>query len=166
MFWKPPPPIAASPEIRRAEKRDVARLVELWMALMAVHEKADSRFEVVDATPQIMSQRFHYLMHDRDALVLVSTDGDEVVGFIVGNIDVNLPFFKGTLIGFVADLFVDPDYRRTGRARRMVEALRGWFLARRVSSIQLHAAACNPSAHDFWAQMGFRDYLVRMLADV
>ena len=154
------------PGVRRAERRDLGAIVELWLRLMQLHREVDRRFELVANASQVMTQRFQGLLNDPDALILVSHEDGQIVGFLVGQIDVNLPFFPGATMGFVSDLYVVDGYRREGRGERMVEVLRSWFRMRGVSSIQLHAAACNPVAHEFWKKMGFEDYLMRMWSDV
>jgi GNAT superfamily N-acetyltransferase len=84
----------------------------------------------------------------------------------VGHVDANLPFLDGPVIGFISDVYVEDAHRKQGRATRLYAALCQWFRSRRVSSIQLHAAALNPESHAFWSRLGFHDYLVRMWADV
>jgi len=145
---------------------DVARLVELWTRLMNGHAEMDPRFALTPDAPQQMSRRFQSLLQDRDALILVSETAGDVVGFGVGHLDANLSFFRGPIIGFISDVYVLEEYRRQGRAARLVNTLRGWFIQNRASSIQLHAAACNPGAHAFWRSMGFTDFLIRMWLDL
>jgi GNAT superfamily N-acetyltransferase len=156
----------SDPSIRRGERRDVARLVGLWLQLMDYHRARDARFAIVPDADRIMDRRFRRILSDSDSRLLVSEAGDRIVGFVVGHIDLNVPVFPGRTIGFIADLFVEEDFRRQGRARGLVNVLMEWFRSRKVTSIQLHAASCNPGAHEFWQQVGFKDFLIRMSADV
>ena len=149
-------------DVRQAHRADIPRVVELWELLMAVHQEVDDRFAMADDAAVIMTRRFHALLHDRDARLLVSVANGTIVGFTLGHVDFNLPFLVGSTIGFISDLYVDESHRHQGRAVRLVEALRSWFRARGVSSIQLHAASCNPESYQFWSRLGFHDFLVRM----
>lgn len=159
------PDLTPGGEIRKAQRADVPRLVELWTDLMQIHADRDPRFALSDNATSVMIRRFHYLIQDRDALLLLSIEQDQVVGFAVGHIDQNLPFFKGEALGFVSDVYILPSHRRQGRARRLYLALQDWFRSRRVSSIQLHVAPFNPEAQAFWQSLGFREFLVRMCAE-
>ena len=152
-------------EIRRAGRTDLNRLTELWLALMADHAALDERFRVRADGGRLMRNRFQLLLNDANCRILVSRSEGDVVGFAVGHVDANVPFLPGPSIGFISDVYIAPEFRMQGRPKRLVHTLRNWFVQRDVSSIQLHAAACNPQSQEFWRRIGFRDYLIRMWLD-
>lgn len=166
LFRRSVPDLPRGGEVRRADRRDVGRLVELWLELMNLHAAVDSRFVVREDAGRTMARRFSELLTDPDTIILVSQSDGEMVGFAVAHIDINLPFLPGTTVGFISDIYVLDAYRRQGRAARLVAAMRDWFKSRKVTVIQLHAASCNPAAQQFWERMGFSDYLVRMWGEV
>ena len=76
--------------------------------------------------------------------VAVGAD-DEILGFIT-----TLPLDAGALE--IEDLFVDPDWMRTGVARRLVEDLVATASRNGVRRIEVTA---NPHANAFYRHVGF-----------
>lgn len=59
--------------------------------------------------------------------------------------------------GFVYDLWVAPEARRHGIARRLMEAAEAWCRRQGYRRLRLETAAANAGARAFYAAIGFRE---------
>ena len=68
--------------------------------------------------------------------------------------------------GFLADIYVEEEYRHAGVGRALVDALAEWFGERGLRYFEWHVAARNTDGMQFWKALGGRDVMIRMRADV
>lgn len=71
--------------------------------------------------------------------------------------DEEMPF-----IGFIHDVYVEPEFRGSGLARRIVEALERDFAEQGIGYVELHVLSGNPRGKRFWEAGGYRDVLQAM----
>ena len=87
----------------------------------------------------------------------------EVVGYVLGAVvDLHPDLFQHVESGYIADIYVDPAYRRRGIARMLLDAIRGWLAEQGVQHIEWQVAATNPAGTAFWEAVGGRPVMVRM----
>ncbi len=90
-----------------------------------------------------------------------------VIGYVLGVVvDLAPEMFEQEPSGFLADIFVEEDYRHAGVGRALVEALSDWFSRRDLRYFEWHVAARNADGLRFWQALGGRDVMVRMRAEV
>ena len=126
---------AASIEIRACRVEDVEAVLALWRRADAVPRPTD------DLDGLVLR-----LERDRE-LFLLAWDGERLVGSLMGGWD----GWRGQMYR----LAVDPDYRRRGVARRLVEAVEDRLRelgARRVTSLVFRD---EEGAADFWRSVGY-----------
>lgn len=161
--------------IRQATARDIDAIAHLWEALVKHHQALDA--ELPGATPQgavRYGRRIIDRLDDPTARVLVaeapSPDGTgraHVVGYVLGlKVDLVPEMFAQQSGGFLADIFVAPDYRRKGVGRALVDGLTEWFRAEGLGYFEWHVAARNPEAVAFWRAIGGREVMLRMRANL
>jgi ribosomal protein S18 acetylase RimI-like enzyme len=162
-------------QVRQATVRDIDAIARLWEALVKHHQTLDA--ELPGATPQgalRYGRRIIDRLDDPTARVLVaeapSPDGTgraQVVGYVLGLVvDLVPEMFAQEPGGFLADIFVAPDYRRQGVGRSLVDALIEWFRDEGLHYFEWHVAARNPEAVAFWRAMGGREVMLRMRANL
>ncbi len=126
---------AAPIEIRACRAEDVEAVLALWRRAEAVPRPTDD--------PDGLRRRL-----ERDPeLFLLAWDGRRLVGSLMGGWD----GWRGQMYR----LAVDPDYRRHGVARRLVEAVEARLRelgARRVTSLVFRD---EEGAADFWQSVGY-----------
>lgn len=150
--------------IRLVEPRDEAAIARLWQALSDYHVQIDSRLPVpVSGAARSYASRLLETRDDPFTRTYVAETGGQVVGYILGAvIDLQADLFEYVDTGFIADVFVDPAYRRQGIARRLVETVTDWFAAQGVRHVEWQVAAANVEAIKFWTAVGGQPLTIRM----
>lgn len=124
--------------IRRAKPEDVDTIAHLWEALVAYHGDLDP--SLPPSAPQ-GARRYARRLLDRiddpmSRLFVSEVDG-KVVGYVLGVIVELAPeMFQQEASGFLADLFVEEGYRRSGLGR-------GWWWSWRRGSARRAWATSN-----------------------
>ena len=65
------------------------------------------------------------------------------------------PLLDPPRYGYVASVYVQPEQRRRGVLRALMDAAVAWSRARGLDELRLHAAADNADANAAWQAMGF-----------
>lgn len=93
-----------------------------------------------------------------DGRFLIAHDQGEIVA-TVGYLPYDQRFpqfdYSGSCVVEVVRLFVRPDYRRTGLATTICDALRGCAYEQGVDVLYLHTHPFLPGAIGFWQRQGF-----------
>ena len=145
--------------VRPATRADLEAIGDLWVELISFHAALDGRFAIPP------NGRKHYIRYALDAIrdpqfhVLVAVAGENVIGYVLGYVANNLPFFPNLRYAFLSDISVSATSRRRGVGKLLVAALREWFYLRGMRSVQLNAAYHNPVSQAFWRQQGCTDYI-------
>ena len=154
--------------IRPVIPSDAPAIAQLWESLVVYHQKLD------DALPGAApngsgryTKRLLQHLDDQYTRAFVAEDDGKIVGFILGMVVDLLPdIFAQEPGGFLADIYVDTDYRRSGIGRSLVESLMQWFREHDVTHFDWHVAAHNADALAFWHSIGGREVMIRMRASL
>ena len=111
--------------------------IDAWLAWLAPRSVSSGRFDEADSSARRL---------DADNVVVTVTVGNEIVG-AARAVSTN------GLTGLF-DITVDPEHRRRGHARSMIDRLRGWA-AQRNEQVYLQVAAVNCPAITLYESMGF-----------
>ena len=154
--------------VRRAEARDVLALGELGASLMRTHYAFDAlRFlEPGQGAEGGYAQFLRSQLDEDDAIVLVAAQRDRIVGYVYGAIE---PLSWKDLrdeCGYIHDLLVLPEARRTGVGDALLEAAIDWLREQRMPRVVLSTAAQNESAQRLFERRGFRSTMVEMTLEL
>lgn len=154
--------------IRRASTADETAIARLWQALSDEHVRLDVRLPVpVAGAAHHYAARLVETLDDPMTRTFVAEAGGRVVAYILGAvIDLQPDLFEYVETGFIADVYVEPGYRRQGIARALVQTLNDWFAAQGVRHTEWQVAAANPAAVHFWEAVGGRPVTVRMRVEL
>jgi ribosomal protein S18 acetylase RimI-like enzyme len=94
-------------------------------------------------------------------VIYSARDASGLVGAAVATIQDNGPLLDPEKIGYVAMFVVLPQYRRQGIGESLWDALRGWFVSKGVTEVQLYTHPGNGAAQSFWEHYGFDVMLER-----
>lgn len=144
----------------------MSSIVTLWKELMAFHLQYDERFQFLPNADRAFERHIISSMRSRGVHILVAESGDEIVGYIMGEIHSRQPIFPIGEYGFISDISVHEAWRRQGIGRSMVEGLMEWFHKCHVTAVELFAANRNPISGSFWRAMGFTDFLLLLRRDI
>jgi len=150
--------------IRLVEPRDQEAIARMWEALSAYHTRLDSRMPRAAAgAPAAYASRLIEVRSDAETRAFVAEVEGAVVGYVLGAVvDLTPDLFEHEDVGFIADIYVEPDYRRRGIARQLFNAICDWFAAQGVRHVEWQVAVANAEARRFWEAVGGRGLTMRM----
>ena len=111
--------------------------IDAWLDWLASRAASSGRFDEAAASARRL---------DADNVVVTSTAGGGIIGAARA-------VSTGGLTGLFA-IMVDPEHRRRGHARSMIDRLRGWA-AERNQEVYLQVAVVNRPAITLYESMGF-----------
>lgn len=151
---------------RAARRGDVEAILPLWREMMDYHARLDPRFQPAPQAEKHWREALSRWLKDDDYSIFVAEAEGRLVGYIIGTIKSSPPVLEPPQFGFISDICVAPEWRRTGVGRSLYETLKGWFRERGLNVMQLNVAQRNRLSQAFWEEMGFEGYLVYMWKEV
>jgi ribosomal protein S18 acetylase RimI-like enzyme len=98
---------------------------------------------------------------------LIFPEGDEkACGYVLASFHYEAPLFVQNRFGYIADLWVDTEYRGQSAAELLLAAAYGWFRQQGVKRVQLEVDVHNDRAVHFWHKQGFKDFQTVMRRDI
>jgi len=152
----------SSIEVRRAQARDMAFVVELWRQLAEELAGRDDRYSLRQDAEILWAKWAGQRLRDEDSLMLVAETGGDYVGYLLAHVDDSQPIFKMRRHATVTDVFVVKEQRRKGLGKRLVDEALAFFKERGVSHARANVLLKNEGAKAFMEKMGFGDFLARM----
>jgi ribosomal protein S18 acetylase RimI-like enzyme len=156
------------PLIRRATRKDLPHIGRLGALLVEVHHAFDSR-RFLPATSRTKDAYAAYLGSQLDApgaAVFVAEENGDVIGYAyVAAESYDYMALRGPA-GVLHDIIVDPERRRSGVGKRLLEAALGFVLERGLNQLVLATAERNEAAQKFFASVGFRPTMIEMTRDL
>lgn len=157
--------------IRAATAEDVPEVLPMVRSLCDLHARADpDRFAV---RPDVIDRYAKWLPEravDARSVFLVAEEegaaGDargSLVAFLVGTIEPEVPIFWIPECGWIHDVWVEPEFRGAGLARRLVAGACDRFRELGVKQVRLHTGMFNEAARQVFGKAGFRACVVEML---
>lgn len=88
----------------------------------------------------------------------MAEDNGRLLGQILGELREPAPVFQPATYGYVTDIVVDPEARRTGIGRALFGALRDWMVERGADYLRLQVLEKNKASQAFWRALGCTDH--------
>lgn len=158
--------------IRPASTDDIDQVIPLVAKVCAFHAARDpQRYGFVENVQRMYRGWLIRRTADDQSVFLVAerpaspTGPAQIVGFLVADTERDLPIYRTGRIGFIHDLWVEPDYRNEGLGRRLVMQAIEQFRELGVDQIRLDVLIHNPAARELFEACGFRSSTVQMLYD-
>jgi GNAT superfamily N-acetyltransferase len=154
--------------IRRAERRDAEALGMLGAALMRTHYAFDRRrfLEPGEGAEEGYSQFLVSQLRDRRSVVLVAERDGSIVGYVFAAIE---PLSWKDLrdeCGFIHDLLVSDEARRSGVGEALLNAAIAWLRDQNMPRVVLATAAQNDNARRLFERRGFRATMIEMTLEL
>ncbi|MBJ6362616.1 GNAT family N-acetyltransferase [Paenibacillus sp. GCM10012307] len=146
---------------RRAEEKDIERLIELRKHLLSGgdgHYAAQSPEEEL-AWQDSYRRWLHKNLRDNPTVLIAAASSDAADGIVacaIGVIDERAPM-KGILngrSGWIQTVVVDPKWRRQGIAEQVMDYLLSWFREQEVGKIVLQTTIV---AKSLYGKLGFEE---------
>ena len=133
--------MSIEPELRRAEIGDEANLRSLVQEFVASFE----------LEPESYKSSFHQLVRNESAFVMVAESDGQLVGYILGFI--HDTFYANGPVGWVEEIMVHSEYRRTGLGGRLMDSFESWCKSRGA----ILSALATRRASKFYEAIGYEE---------
>ena len=143
--------------VRRAEPRDIPRLLELLLQVNMVHHEGRPDLFRGPTTKYSEAELAALLDDDRKPVFVCSDETDRVLGHCFCQL---LGFPQGHRLMepvqtlYVDDICVDESARGRGVGRALYEFILGFAREQGCYNVQLTVWSCNPGAQRFYEAMG------------
>ncbi len=97
-------------------------------------------------------QQIAYLLTDYNTIALTARVNDEIVGFVIGQIDI----VKNTPFGHVITVNTVPAYRRRGIARKLLREIESLFRKKGIKECRLEVREDNTAAAKLYQKLGYK----------
>lgn len=154
--------------IRRAERRDLEALGHLGAMLMRTHYAFDPhRFLPPGGSAESGYAWFlGTVMEEPNGCVLVADDEGEIAGYVYAALEpLSWKELRGPA-GFVHDIAVREEARRSGVAALLLESAIAWLREHGAPRVLLWTASPNEAAQSLFRRFGFRDTMVEMTLEL
>ena len=140
-------------EVRKAQKNDINRLLDLWEERQILLHQADHRFANYVTDRNVLQTALLRNM-DQDAnSVLIAVHDDQQVGFIIGEITSDRD-------GKIIVMALDAHKYHAGVGRQLYHAIRAYFESAGVSFIVAMVPRFHAVEQAFWRSMGGQEFIV------
>ena len=160
--------VAMAITIRRAERSDRDALGRLGAMLMRTHYAFDpQRFlPPGDSVESGYGSFLGSVLESPDGCIFVAEEANEVVGYVYAALEaMSWKELRGPA-GFIHDLAVHEEARRSGTATELMRAATDWLRERGAPRVILWTAAPNEGAQRLFREIGFRDTMVEMTMEL
>ena len=153
--------------IRPAEPRDLPAIAQLAGRLVRQHHELDAqRFMLVPNVETGYASFFSQELTNPDTIILGAESAGEIVGYAYARLEPRDWNALRDSCGALHDIYVSDAARRSGVARRLVEAVRTRLRDLGAPRLVLHTASKNASARAFFAALGFRETMVELTGEL
>ncbi|HOX10746.1 MAG TPA: GNAT family N-acetyltransferase [Candidatus Moranbacteria bacterium] len=153
-------------EIRKANKKDIEKIVELNAQLFNYHAKIDKYYKSDKEGINSFKKHLKEIISKRNYRIIVAEDKGKTVGFLVGRVDKPRPYAKPKKIGMLSTAFVCKNCRRSGIGKLMFNDFLEWCRKNKVKNIELSVDSRNEIGNGAWKKFGFKDFMKRMRLDL
>ncbi len=147
--------------IRQATKKDIPAVAALAASMIDFHHILDTRYRASTAYDDLRAMVTEWLA-DHSLMLLVAEDAGALIGYMRIGEESAPAYLAPECIGIIYDIFIEPQIRKRGVARALVDEANAWFMARGIQCIELSVDTRNATGLAFWEKLGFSGYRLRM----
>jgi GNAT superfamily N-acetyltransferase len=148
--------------VRSGTLDDLPRIESMWVALYNNQREQRMLVEVppngFESWSSSMSVAF-----DRFTSLFIAEYEGELIGFLAGRIRVMPPYFGGKAVGFLSEIFILPQHRKRGIARRLMLAGLEWCKTQQVNRVEAQVLMDNKASRGMCADLGAVEELVQVV---
>ena len=147
--------------IRESDKKDMPEILALMKELINEHHRLDPYYKEFSRYRGLKSYILDSIKNV-NWISLVAVEGEEIVGYFIGEI-AEAPFYSSEKwVGVVADTAVKKELRRKGILKALFKEAMQRFQKQGVNYIELSVDTRNSAAVAAWKNLGFTDYKLRL----
>jgi ribosomal protein S18 acetylase RimI-like enzyme len=149
-------------KIREAREDELLKVAGLWGKFMSFNEDFNVSFKIKKKALEIFSKEMIEKRQDKNCRLAVAESDRNIIGFCFSYVSHKPKYFTIDKFGFIGDLYVEPEYRRRGIGRMLVDDAMSFFSRRKITQIELLVARKNEETIKFWESLGFSHLLTWM----
>lgn len=142
-------------KIRRATSADIAAAAELIVRMKRLNNEFDPLFTVVPDAKERAESYVAGSLRSRDALLLVATAGQKIVGVLRAQIRDRV-FYIPSKGGHITDFYILPEFRRKALGNDMLERATVELRKMGAGIVTAEVPSQNDIAVRFYTKRGFR----------
>ena len=142
--------------VRRAEKRDAARISELLVTIAELHHNGRPDIYGAGGAKYDIAAVESKIADENEIILVAVNEDDTVMGYTMSKITeteaqgIILPHRKM----YIDDVCVDSTFRKLGIGRRLMDATRQTAIDKKCDMVELNVWAFNESAVEFYKSCG------------
>lgn len=148
-------------KIRKANLNDIEQVTKYGIALLEQHSHFDPYFTPTKTADKVYRNFLEKSLSADDRFLLVAEKNGKLIGYTAAEIQARSPIFQITKNGYINDVFVEPEYRKLGIARKFLTELKGWFQSKDIDYVELSVLTKNEIGKKAWAKFGFDAYEIK-----
>jgi ribosomal protein S18 acetylase RimI-like enzyme len=154
-------------EIRPATPDDVPGVVPMVDRLAAfLAERDRAKYDALDHVGDMYRGWLRTRAVDpRSVFLVAERQAGQLVGFLIGTVEREIPIYRLEEYGFIHDVWVEPDYRNEGLARQLVTMAVERFTGIGMRQVRLDVLIANDPARGLFKKVGFRESIIEMLIE-
>jgi ribosomal protein S18 acetylase RimI-like enzyme len=143
--------------IRKATLNDLDTITQQAITLLYQHAQWDDYFNPAEEVDKKYTEFFETCISDPEKQLLVAEEKEQMIGYALGEVHTRPPIFQIQKIGFISDVFVVPEFRKLGVAKKFLQELKDWFKSKNLEYIEISVHTQNDIALKIWSKYGFED---------
>ena len=148
--------------IRKAQLSDLDKLFEFEQGVIASERPFDKSLKDSEITYYDLEK---LIINNNSQLVVAIHEGKLIAsGYAL--LKKSRPFEKHDYFSYLGLMFVEPQYRRKGVNKQIIDSLIKWSKSKGIVEIRLDVFEQNQSAVLAYEKLGFNKTLVKMTLDV
>lgn len=153
--------------IRRALKKDCERIVnELWKPFMEYCSSLDEFSNLDREAETIFYNHLCDFVSNQNNIVYIAEDPPAIIGYVKATKTSRSPVYETKLVGEISDVFVKPEYRKTGIGYQLIEKAEEWFRENGLELAWLKVHSGNELGRAFWERVGYKDYMIEKMKKI
>lgn len=144
--------------IRKARLSDMDSLLQFEQGVITAERPFD---ETLKDEP-IRYYDLHQLLTAQHIRLLVAQCGNQVIGSGYARIETSKPYLKHPKYAYLGFMYVLPAYRGKGVNKMVIDELKQWAAAQRITELRLEVYHDNVPAIRAYEKAGFNKHMIEM----
>ena len=148
--------------IKKAKIEDLEALLEIKLEAKREERKTNKNLDPIGKVKNVYKEYLKKDLESKYREVFMALDGKKIVGLVVGRIYRSLKVTGYERRVSLGNLFVKPEYRKKGIAKKMMSSFIEWCNSENIKTITLSVYPQNTHVHELYSKVGFEDFCITM----